>query len=223
MSRSARIVIPGLAHHIIARGNNRRTLFSYPTDYRKFINHVGKALEKSHCCLHAMTLMMNHVHLIATPAAKNDLAIFVQTFAQRYAQHRNRRRNSTGKLFQERYISKPIKDERYHAIAQIYVEINAWRAGKVDDPLDYPWSTFRIHAGHPDRTRIPLEFWTPSRWYLGLGESSRTRAERYLELASQFYHAGIRPPCAERIDAVEEVSLNPCRQRLERPDRSRAS
>jgi putative transposase len=222
MSRSTRVVIPGFAHHIITRGNNRRTIFSYPRDYLKFMTHVGKALETSQCRLHAMTLMRNHVHCIATPACQNDLSIFVKRFSQRYAMYRNKQRGGSGKLFQDRYYSKPIQDERYLAIAQIYIELNAWRAGMVTDPLDYPWSTFPIHAGHPDRSKIPMELWTPSPWYLALGRSDEARAQRYTTLTRQICLEGSRPCPDEEIENCEELSREPDRKRVERPDRSTA-
>lgn len=223
MSRTRRVVVPGLSHHLILRGNNRRTLFSYPSDYLKFIACVGKALHSSSCHLHAMTLMTNHVHCIATPSSKNDLALFVQAFAQRYAQYRNRKRNGCGKLFMERYRSIPIEDESHHAVAQIYVDINAWRSGKVLDPLDYPWCTFRIHAGQHALSRFPPDLWTPSRWYLTLGSSMQERAARYVQLARQFYLDGARGNPDVRVESMEEPEQEPCSLRLERPDRSRAS
>lgn len=218
MSRSMRIVIPGISHHIITRGNNRRTIFSYPRDYLRFMTHVRKALETSQCRLHALTLMRNHVHFIATPTSRNDLSVFVKSFSQRYAMYRNRRKSGSGKLFQDRYLSKPIEDETYLATAQIYIELNAWRAGMVKDPLDYPWSTFQIHAGHPEKSRVPVELWTPSPWYLGLARTPKARAHRYLELVEQFYGDRSHPIPDERIDAAEQASSTPSRTRHERPD-----
>jgi len=222
MVRKGRIVIPGRAHHLVLRGNNRRTLFSYATDYRKLIGHVSKALEPETCRLHALTLMTNHIHCLVTPASHDDLALFVKAFAQRYSTYRNRRRGSSGKLFQERYFSNPIEDPSYFATAQIYIDINAWRAGKVVDPFAHVWSTFAIHAGRPHLSRIPVELWTPSSWYLGLERTPEARAKRYLELVEQFYGSKTRIVSDEHIDAAERLSAVPSRMRIERPDRSSA-
>ena len=204
-------------------GNNRRTLFSYSTDYKKFIDFLEKALELQGCSMHAMTLMRNHVHLLVTPTGMEDLSRFVKAFAQRYALYRNRRRGGSGKLFQQRYTSKPVLDERYLATVQVYIEINAWRAGTVAEPRDHHWSTFSIHAGHPELSKIPLRLWTPSPWYLGLGDDSLARAERYLELVDQICLEQAGDSWDNRTEAIDIRQDGFRAPRLEGPDRTRAS
>jgi putative transposase len=222
MSRTRRLVVPGRAHHIVLRGNNRRTLFSYPTDYRKFIGFVGRALEPETCRLHALTLMTNHVHCLVTPDGPDDLPQFVKAFAQRYSYYRNRKRGGSGKLFHERYLSKPVLDQSYLVTVQIYIELNAWRAGKVNDPLDHKWSTFPLHAGKPCHSGIPAEIWTPSCWYQGLGHTPKARAARYLELTNDFVQAKASSMPEDKIAATEDFSITSNNRRLERPDRTRA-
>ncbi len=69
VARQARIVIPGQPHHVYLRGNNRRRLFSSGADYERFIACLTLGISASECVLHQLTLMTNHVHLIATPPA----------------------------------------------------------------------------------------------------------------------------------------------------------
>src|SRR5262245_7810080 len=106
MARAPRIIVPGLPHHVVLRGNNRRRLFSSKLDYRMFLYFAGLSLKRCQVGLHALTLMSNHAHLLVTPRHQHDLAAFVKPLAQRYAQLRNEKRNASGKLFEERYWSR---------------------------------------------------------------------------------------------------------------------
>jgi putative transposase len=208
-------VVPHFPHHVTLRGNNRRRLFSYPGDYARFISFVVAALERCDCRLHALTLMANHVHLIVTPASAGALAAFVQRFAQAYAQWRNRRRDSSGKLFEERYWCRPLLTAEQVASATAYVDLNGWRAGIEHNPFAYRWSTGAIHAGEPGRAGVPPAAWTPSAWYVELGASPEERAAVYVD----FIRAYIALPRDEAGGGPEfEASVRPYRRRVERPD-----
>ncbi|UCF47459.1 MAG: transposase, partial [Myxococcales bacterium] len=147
MPRAARQVLEGVPHHIVLRGNNRRRLFSYPRDYLFFLALMSGQLTRSNMSAHALCLMPNHVHLLATPFREDALGTFVKRVAQRYAQVRNKRYQTTGKLFEQRYYSRPMKSESHLAIATAYVDLNPVRARLVDDGNEYEWSTHRIHCG----------------------------------------------------------------------------
>ena len=67
MPRTARQILRGIPHHIVLRGNNRRRLFSYPRDYLFFLGLMSAQLIRSDVGMHALCLMPNHVHLLATP------------------------------------------------------------------------------------------------------------------------------------------------------------
>lgn len=217
MPRSARIVIPGLPHHIYLRGNNRRRLFSSPVDYARFVTCLAVGLEASASTLHQLTLMSNHVHLVTTPARANGLATMFHRASQRYAQLRNAQRRASGKLFEERYHSKPIVDDAYLMTVTIYNDVNAYRAGRVADPLAHVWSTGPLHAGLRG-SRIPRALWTPSPWYLGLGTTPQDRAAQYRQLVAAYLHE----PGAALVEG-DAVSESRYRMRLERPDRSTAA
>lgn len=215
-----RVVVPGYPHHVITRGNNRRRLFSSFADYQFFIACVARAKRLSGCLIHAIALMVNHVHALVTPPTPDALPRFVRSFSQRYAQVRNKKRGATGKLFEQRYISVLIDDEVGMARATAYVDLNAFRASLVADPLGHPWSTFALHANRPELSRIPRAIWTPSGWYLGLGSTPNARAAAYCELAIELATAARATAIADRIDRIGQAAAS--RRRLERPDGSSA-
>ena len=66
MPRAARsrIVVPGLPHHLVLRGNNKRRLFSYDRDRILFLRLLAEAMERYDVPLYALVLMANHVHLV---------------------------------------------------------------------------------------------------------------------------------------------------------------
>ncbi|HEY7955508.1 MAG TPA: transposase, partial [Polyangia bacterium] len=129
MTRPLRFVAPGLPHHVILRGNNRRRLFSYPSDYQRFLYYLERGLRDVGCWMHAAALMTNHVHLILSPPDRRALSDCVRAFSQRYAQYRNRRKNASGKLFEQRFAAFPILHERQLAVTTVYVDLNPQRAG----------------------------------------------------------------------------------------------
>ena len=214
---------PGSPNHIIARGNNRRRLFSYRTDYRRYLVLLERAAAKHQTATHALVLMANHIHDVRTPPTVEAASKTMKSCLQAYASYRNQRRETSGKLFEQRYFSEPIIDERQLAITVCYVEANPIRAGLVDDPRDYPWSTYALRAGYPGRSAIPRRMWTPEPWYLSLAPTAKQRASVYRDVFWDYLRTGERPDHGEVIDELEEVSSTPYTRRLLRPDNSRAS
>lgn len=184
MPRTARSVLPGIPHHVILRGNNRRRLFSYPRDYRHMLRLMARQIEMGDVALNAFCLMSNHVHLLVAPRDESSLARFVKGVAQRYAQIRNRRLRASGKLFEERYYSKAIQSEAHLALATAYIDLNPVRAGIVRKADDYRWSTFGVHAGSAP-VSLNFDLWSPSSWYLGLACDNAGRAAAYRSWAEQ--------------------------------------
>jgi putative transposase len=223
--RHPRVVHPGFPHHIILRGNNRRRLFSYPRDFRRFLAYLDAATAHHDVALHDVCLMANHAHLIATPDNHGALSSWAQEFAQRYAQQRNKQRDATGKLFEQRFRSFPILDERYLEACTAYVLLNPVRAGLVRTIDDYPWSTYRLQAGKAGRSLVPPSLWTPSPFYLSLGRSTAERATAFADWIDGVY-AEPAPVLASEHEAAaraaEELSEGYGR-RLLRPNGTRCA
>ena len=67
MARQPRFVVPGIAQHVIQRGNNRSATFCDALDYHLFLEFLRDACQEHECSVHAYVLMTNHVHLLMTP------------------------------------------------------------------------------------------------------------------------------------------------------------
>lgn len=224
MARKAREdrVTPDLPNHFISRGNNRRRLFSYPSDYKTFIWLLAQATNKTGCHLNAASLMGNHTHKVMTPPSVEASSKCVASFAQRYAQIRNDRRGGTGKLFEERFFSEPIEDDAHLMFATMYIDANPIRAGIVKNAIDYPWSTYGLHVGEPNRSAIPAAIWTPSRWYRELGRTDAARARTYRELFEAYLARGVEEEYDESDWRAFARRERPYTRRLTRPNGSYA-
>lgn len=222
MINQRRVIVPGIPYHIIHRGNNRRRLFSYPCDYLLLLRFLKDALERAQCVVHAICLMANHIHLLMTALTETGISRFVQSWAQRYAIRRNRKRKGSGKLFEQRFEDIPITSERQMAITTTYIEVNAWRSNLIDDPINHRWSSYAINAGCQENSWVPAEIITPSRWYLSLGTTEEERAREYRRLSQQFYLGGVEPEHGEIIKQIEKEATEKYTLRLRRPDGKQA-
>mgnify|MGYP000930085804 CR=1 FL=1 len=144
MPRIARVVVPGCAHHVTQRGNYRQTVFDCVDDRIFYLETLRKYADLHGTRIWAWCLMPNHVHLIVVPENEKSLA---RTFEKAQAAHSFRmhsRRCQTGHLWQNRYYSCVLDDSHLQAAVR-YVELNPVRAGLVDKPEDYDWSSAWSH------------------------------------------------------------------------------
>ena len=150
MPRFARLVVPGLPHHVTQRGNRRQPVFFRDEDWQGYLHALLVQTQQHGVAIWAYCLMTNHIHLIAVPARPDSLALALGETHRRYTWQVNRRAGWTGYLWQGRFASFPM--EARHAYAAIrYVERNPVEARLVTRAEDYPWSSANAHVlGTPD-------------------------------------------------------------------------
>lgn len=153
MARLPRIVVPGLPHHIVQRGNRRQDVFFSNLDKDVYIEFVGKACKKHSVDIWSWCIMTNHVHFIAVPENEPSLANCFSEAHVRYTRMINSREKWKGHLWQGRFASSPL-DERYLLAAVRYVERNPVRAKIVGLPWQYEYSSALYHVG--ERRTDPL-------------------------------------------------------------------
>src|SRR4030042_765949 len=130
MPRLARMVIPGVPHHITQRGNNRQDVFFVDDDRRVYLSLLQEPSRRYGLQLLGYCLMSNHVHLIATPARDDSLAKAVGRGHWLYTQYVNRLHGRSGHLWQNRFYSCAL-DEEHLVAARAYAERNPVRAKLV--------------------------------------------------------------------------------------------
>ena len=161
MARLPRLTVPGYAHHLIQRGNNRQAIFAGDADRQFLLDLFAEHAKACDVAVHAYVLMDNHFHLLATPATGQSLAQMMQAVGRRYVRNFNDRQKRTGTLWEGRFKSSLIQSERYLLACMAYIDLNPVRAGMVAQPGDFRWSSYAHHTGQraePWLTPHPL-FW----------------------------------------------------------------
>lgn len=177
MARLPRFVLVGHPQHIIIRGNNREPVFAAEEDYRFFLDKLTEAAKKHQCDIHAYVLMTNHIHLLATPHKADGISKMMQMLGRYYVQYYNYTYKRSGTLWEGRYKASLIDSDAYALLCYRYIELNPVRANMVQNPSEYPWSSYRANALGQYDTLI-----TPHTMYYALGQDETTRQAQYRSL-----------------------------------------
>ena len=182
MARQLRVTVPGYPHHIIQRGNNRQLIVHDDEDRERLLASIREQATAAQVALHGYVLMSNHLHLLVTPATAEGVPRMMQALGRGYVRHFNRRHHRSGTLFEGRYRSTVIEAERYLLACMVYIDLNPVRAGMVQQPQDYAWSSYLHHAGLRQDDGL-----TPHPLYWALGNTPFARQAAYASLV----HAGL--------------------------------
>lgn len=155
MARIARVIAPGIPHHVTQRGNRRQQTFFCDDDYQAYLDLMDEWSRKFRVDVWAYCLMPNHVHLIAVPHTEEGLARAIGEAHRRYTRRINLREGWRGHLWQERFASFPMGESHLLAAAR-YVEMNPVQSALVEKPEDYPWSSARAHIEGKDDVLVKV-------------------------------------------------------------------
>ncbi len=156
MARPLRIEYKGAFYHVTSRGNERKRIFYAKTDYDQFKDYLHQAKEKYGCRFHCYAFMPNHYHLIVeTPDA--NLSKVMQFINGSYTNFLNRKRKRVGHLFQGRYKAILIDVDTYLLELSRYIHLNPVRAGIVDRPEAYGYSSYGSYVSGKDEELVSRE------------------------------------------------------------------
>jgi len=177
MARKPRFTLPGVPQHLIQRGNNREPCFFAEMDYHRYLEVLQEAASDNHCHVHAYVLMTNHVHLLVTPFGDNSISHMMQDLGRKYVRYINHSYQRSGTLWEGRFKSSLVDSEAYLYICMRYIEMNPVRAGMVEHPGEYRWSSYQYNAqGNPDALLSPHPL------YARLGKTDAEQRHAYREL-----------------------------------------
>jgi putative transposase len=205
MPRKARIDIPGLLHHVIVRGIERRHIFLDEQDRAEFLARFAALLAETGARCFAWALLDNHFHLLLRPE-QGRLATFMRRLLTGYAVVFNLRHNRAGHLFQNRYKSIVCDENPYLLELVRYIHLNPIRARKVgglDDLDGYPW------CGHAELLGKSTRRLLDSEAVLALFSSRKGQAR---ELYKAFLADGVKGDQSQKLSRGGKVlsrALNP--------------
>jgi len=145
MSRIARVVVPGVPHHVTQSGNRRMDVFFSDKDRQVYLDLLREFGDKHGVTYWGYCLMSNHVHLIAVPKTQDSLAKSIGLAHKAYTRLINFREDWRGYLWQGRFFSCPLDEARAQQALR-YVELSPVRAGLAARAEDWPWSSARGHV-----------------------------------------------------------------------------
>jgi putative transposase len=194
MSRRA-IFAPGEFYHIYNRGTEKRKIFLNHRDYERFltllylangehpvdVKRQGSALSelltrdrgKKLVDICAYCLMPNHFHLIIKEVEDGGISKFMQKLITGYTMYFNKTHERNGALFQGKFKSEHINEDRYMLYLIAYVHLNPvklcdpkWKENGIADRrrsekfLDnYTYSSYLDYCGRErlEKTIISME------------------------------------------------------------------
>ena len=146
MARIARVVLPGVVHHITQRGVRSMDIFIHDKDRMEYLSLLSRQAERVGLQFVAYCLMSNHIHLLVIPSNENSLRLGIGEAHRLYTRYINFRDKTRGHLFQERFFSCPLDDNHFISAAR-YVERNPVRANICKKADEYQWSSAQYHLG----------------------------------------------------------------------------
>ncbi len=190
MPRRSRIDAPGVLHHIMGRGIERRPIFQDDADRNDFLKRLGDNLEESRTPCYAWALLPNHFHLLIRTGA-TSISSMMQRILTGYAVAYNRRHHRQGHLFQNRFKSILCQEEPYLMELVRYIHLNPVRAGIVEN-----WEVLNQYpfCGHSRLMGKMRSGWQDTDYILkSFAATVSSARQRYLEFLREGAALGPRP------------------------------
>jgi REP element-mobilizing transposase RayT len=190
MPRLARLDAPGVLHHIIIRGIERRKIFRDDKDRDNLIDRLSILLPETQTACYAWALMSNHAHFLFRSGSAG-ISTLMRRLLTGYAIYFNRKYRRHGQLFQNRYKSIVCQEEIYFKELVRYIHLNPLRAKVLSDIKGlnkYPYS------GHSALTGKKKREWYDTKYVLSyFGQNVSEARKSYLSYVKKGVGQGRRP------------------------------
>ncbi len=226
MPRRPRVFVEGGIYHVYNRFARGAEILVENDEAERFLGLLRAVKRRDGLTVFAWCLMSNHYHL-ALRTGPIPLSRSIGYVQARFGQQYNRRRRSTGPLWQSRYKARLVEDSRYLGQLVAYIHLNPVMAELVDDPADYP------RCGHIELIKNTAEPLVDRDETLGMYGDTLQTARRHYVRALQgvrtaewrealpgrlpwWKHEADRPLAVKAPDAwVDEQGVSTGRERAE--------
>ena len=191
-----KLTVPNVVSHVTQRAAGREPLFVEDKDYLYMLANMKEISKKRSLEMFAFCLMPNHIHILARPR-EDELDEPMRDLFSRYAMMFNRKYQRKGHLFAGPYRQAVCLDDGYLLAASLYIHMNPARAGLVDDPRGYRWSSVKLFYDQS----APRSFVNPDFVLRLLAKDRRERKKVYSELLDKSASLDARD-VLEQPDAV---------------------
>lgn len=179
-------------YHVMLRGINRQTIFEDDEDRETFIGTVNTFQGDSNYKVYAYCLMDNHVHLLIHEL-DDSISTAIKRIAARYVYWFNRKYGRCGHLFQGRFKSEVVEDDRYFLTVLRYIHQNPLRAGLARDMDPCQWTSYGEYIVKGRQPVVDID--------MGLGLFSAHRG-RAIKAYIEFHHEAHNDKCMDYADFI---------------------
>ncbi|MGK2906285.1 MAG: transposase, partial [Desulfuromonadales bacterium] len=185
MARPLRIEFPGAYYHVMARGNEKQTIYRSCRDRTKFLEYLESASVRYGANIHCYCLMDNHYHLLLeTPDC--NLARIMRHINGAYSAYFNTRHSRVGHLFQGRYCSVLVDADAFCLALSRYIHLNPVKEGLSASPASYEWSSYQYYMNsHEAQKWLQTDFLLSM---MGDCADNRRRYQRYVESGDEVFN-----------------------------------
>ena len=170
MARPLRLEYAGALYHVTSRGDRREDIYLDDADRDAWLAVLATVCHRFNWIVHGYCQMTNHFHLLVETIDGN-LSRGMRQLNGSYTQRFNRTHQISGHLFQGRYKAILVQKEAYLLELSRYIVLNPVRAGMVELPEQWSWSSYGVMAG-----LSPAPDWIDQDWLLGQFGSHRQEA-----------------------------------------------
>lgn len=146
MARQARKRSETGIYHIVLQGINRQALFADEEDRERLLSILKQYKAKGGYAVLGYCLLDNNIHLLLKEGAE-PLATTMKRIGVSYAYWYNMKNRRSGHLFQDRYKSQPVEDDKYLLSVLRYMHQSPVKAGLAKDMAGYKWSSYNEYTG----------------------------------------------------------------------------
>lgn len=171
MPRIERGLGDNIVYHVINRGNGRQEIFHKDKDYEAFVQLLQEAKERYEVRLYGYCLMPNHFHMVVKPERGEELSKWMQWLMTSHVRRYHRHYGGSGHVWQGRYKSFMIQDDRHLLMVLRYIEGNPVRAKLVSSAVEWRWSSHgETIKKSPRRLLDEVTITLPDEWTMYVDE-----------------------------------------------------
>jgi len=148
MARRARRLSETKIYHIVFRGLNKQDIFLDERDYERLLERLYELKKELKFEIYAYCLMTNHVHILLKEKEYGDISVIMKRLLVSYVQYFNKKYERIGKLVNDRYLSKEVKDNSYILNLIRYIHQNPVKIGLS---INYKWSSYHEYFNNKEK------------------------------------------------------------------------
>lgn len=179
MARLPRLIVPGVPLFVVQRVRPGELLARDAAGRDALEDFLRRAARSHGLSLHGYVVLADRFELLATPPTPSAVARALQSVGRRFVQQTNRDQTRVGGLWEGRFRSTVVEPAAGYLLLLRAMELAPVEAGLVEEPGQYPWSSYRHHVG-----LAPLEWISDHAEYWRLGNTPFERHASYRTLAA---------------------------------------